>query len=357
MTTSTNKKKRKRTINGDDYYNDKNFSSGFKSRSSSGLRRSARIKKKPDNSVIEILSSDDDSTKEPHSDIELAKAISLGISPSKRRPGDRSSVDVVRIAIGKKVFCNYCQFQIQTGTMQPKFFLSFKIDDNEVNRHEVNLNTDIILEFKYFLRDEFTPIDDDENQLPFIAMSVVPSERNGFNKYPNVYLQSHGGPKEPLNVKKYIVIECRDQESLKKAVDRFRENTKCSRPFHSFFSKDCNLTPGEISQYTAALREDDRVSRKMRTRNTKRKVHDSEKVLLVFPFSDEGIDLEVAAVDLKEASRLDTSFVPQTKNCVNHGEKQIQERSHYLTIRNEDFARLEPGEFLNDTLIDFWMQW
>ena len=87
------------------------------------------------------------------------------------------------------------------------FFLSFKIDDNEVNRHEVNLNTDIILEFKYFLRDEFTPIDDDENQLPFIAMSVVPSERNGFNKYPNVYLQSHGGTKEPLNVKKYIVIE------------------------------------------------------------------------------------------------------------------------------------------------------
>mmetsp|Transcript_3548 Transcript_3548/g.9364 ORF Transcript_3548/g.9364 Transcript_3548/m.9364 type:complete len:1591 (-) Transcript_3548:489-5261(-) len=32
-------------------------------------------------------------------------------------------------------------------------------------------------------------------------------------------------------------------------------------------------------------------------------------------------------------------------------------RTHHLTIRSEDVDRLEPGEFLNDTLIDFWMRW
>ena len=32
-------------------------------------------------------------------------------------------------------------------------------------------------------------------------------------------------------------------------------------------------------------------------------------------------------------------------------------RAHFLTVRQEDFDRLEVGEFLNDTLIDFWMQW
>ena len=32
-------------------------------------------------------------------------------------------------------------------------------------------------------------------------------------------------------------------------------------------------------------------------------------------------------------------------------------RTHLLTIRGEDVERLEPGEFLNDTIIDFWMKW
>lgn len=32
-------------------------------------------------------------------------------------------------------------------------------------------------------------------------------------------------------------------------------------------------------------------------------------------------------------------------------------RQHFLTISNEDFNRLDSGEFLNDTLIDFWMRW
>jgi Ulp1 family protease len=32
-------------------------------------------------------------------------------------------------------------------------------------------------------------------------------------------------------------------------------------------------------------------------------------------------------------------------------------RGHFLTIREEDLSRLSPGEFLNDTLVDFWMQW
>ena len=38
-------------------------------------------------------------------------------------------------------------------------------------------------------------------------------------------------------------------------------------------------------------------------------------------------------------------------------EKRASLRSHFITIREEDTDRLEPGEYLNDTLIDFWMQW
>jgi hypothetical protein len=38
-------------------------------------------------------------------------------------------------------------------------------------------------------------------------------------------------------------------------------------------------------------------------------------------------------------------------------ETKTRGRAHFLTVRVEDYERLEPGEFLNDTLIDFWMQW
>ena len=32
-------------------------------------------------------------------------------------------------------------------------------------------------------------------------------------------------------------------------------------------------------------------------------------------------------------------------------------RTHYITIRQDDKERLCPGEFLNDSLVDFWMRW
>ena len=32
-------------------------------------------------------------------------------------------------------------------------------------------------------------------------------------------------------------------------------------------------------------------------------------------------------------------------------------RTHHVTIRDEDYERLSPGQFLNDTLVDFWMRW
>jgi hypothetical protein len=37
--------------------------------------------------------------------------------------------------------------------------------------------------------------------------------------------------------------------------------------------------------------------------------------------------------------------------------KKSEPRRHFLTIQVRDFEKLYAGEFLNDTLIDFWMQW
>ena len=37
--------------------------------------------------------------------------------------------------------------------------------------------------------------------------------------------------------------------------------------------------------------------------------------------------------------------------------KDTSTRSRYLTIYETDRAKLQPGQFLNDTLVDFWMSW
>ena len=95
------------------------------------------------------------------------------------------------------------------------------------------------------------------------------------------------------------------------------------------------------------------------------KKNDAEnKLLLVYPFD---IDEEL----LREASRGllelggDLLGVQEDEPSV---EDQLVEddvtrvtkkppRTHHVTIRDEDYERLSPGQFLNDTLVDFWMRW
>jgi Ulp1 family protease len=48
---------------------------------------------------------------------------------------------------------------------------------------------------------------------------------------------------------------------------------------------------------------------------------------------------------------------PEEGGVGEKAEPEKKTRAHFLTIRQEDFDRLDDGEFLNDTLIDFWMQW
>jgi hypothetical protein len=56
-------------------------------------------------------------------------------------------------------------------------------------------------------------------------------------------------------------------------------------------------------------------------------------------------------------SHLNSKQVQEEGAMVDKVELRKKTRAHFLTIRQEDFDRLDEGEFLNDTLIDFWMQW
>ena len=77
-------------------------------------------------------------------------------------------------------------------------------------------------------------------------------------------------------------------------------------------------------------------------------------IILVYPFVG-GMRIEDAAKDLKVLSH-DEKILSEQEILKLQQEASIG-RSHIITITVEDRDRLNKPEFLNDTLVDFWMRW
>jgi hypothetical protein len=101
-----------------------------------------------------------------------------------------------------------------------------------------------------------------------------------------------------------------------------------------------------------------------------------DQVLLCYPFPTGSEELHAAANGLGELSGAwlhgaeknseseddssGTSPGQAKASSGGSGHQAVAEkrrRVHYLEILVKDFERLDPGKFLNDTLIDFFMQW
>ena len=88
------------------------------------------------------------------------------------------------------------------------------------------------------------------------------------------------------------------------------------------------------------------------------------KLLLVYPFDIEDALLSDAASGQKELGgdllSLDQADVGAQgqlgKGNIADGTKKPT-RTYYVTIQDFDKERLRPGQFLNYTLVDFWMRW
>lgn len=125
---------------------------------------------------------------------------------------------------------------------------------------------------------------------------------------------------------------------------------------------------------TGVLVEDSTNERKRRmseSKESKNKKKDSEnKLLVVYPFGVDEAILSEAASGLKELGGdllgiddMDDTKPPAAsamqgvKSDVEDDVKGKSSRTHYIIIRDDDVERLCPGQFLNDTLVDFWMRW
>ncbi len=91
-----------------------------------------------------------------------------------------------------------------------------------------------------------------------------------------------------------------------------------------------------------------------------------EQTVLVYPFEATPSELDTAAQGLTEANGClkkddDAKMIDVEKDLT--GTETAEKttslgKTHMVTVRGEDYERLlDPYEFLNDTLIDFWLKW
>ena len=99
----------------------------------------------------------------------------------------------------------------------------------------------------------------------------------------------------------------------------------------------------------------------------------SDDILLVYPFGVDKDKTEAAADGLKELSWSEKSqeenqdsVEPKNDNKMDSATSssenvlatiQSGQRSHFIEIRVEDYEKLDTGQWLNDSLVDMWMQW
>jgi hypothetical protein len=307
-------------------------------------------------------------------------------------------MDAVRIAIGKKVFSTRCKLKfIRLSSGKGYLILSYH-KGSHLTRvdHEISLDFDSLKEMKYYLADEeenplgtVISVDFDESEeLSFLAMNVTPTEDNGLKKFTSAYVPDG----DDLN-KRYIAIEFRSNSDFRNFLNVMREDEF----LNAFVTEESKLTAANADKYGRTLLEEARKERQnreksigsprlRRTRKSRLGAKATNNVMVVFPFGADEEEIDGAAIGLIELSSASVSRAvvsvgkvskaalktsgdaeltgpkpsddaETAENDKGDSNEQAKPRAHFLTIREEENERLQPGEFLNDTLIDFWMQW
>lgn len=331
-------------------------------------------KKTKEPEVVEIL---DDS------ESEMTKSPPMATRSVKRT----LNCAVIRIAIGTKVFCSGCQIRLRATC---KLMLEFEPHKKTTRKGTESLNKATLeldlqhdlTECKYYLNEEFsaeTNEGEDDAVGSFLAIKVVPNNQNGLKIYSNSYQ-----PDKENTKRMFILIEFRENKDLRDLV----ETIQTSRPpaMDLFFNDHSKLDSASAEIYCQPLIDDC----KREARHRQKSMHSlsvhrknsflagrkEDDLLLIYPFDADEKIFDQAAVHLTEAkydSRCDSNLQvcalsessipsPEQKSADcdggNADMNNMNNRSHLAIIRVTDYERLViEDEYLNDTLIDFWMLW
>lgn len=343
---------------------------------------SSKKRKQEAKEEVIILSSDDDESLVDDSSLceesEIGSPVQIRSSARKLRFGDRPRITAQRLAIGSKVFKNV-SFSVSTAVRRTDLILEYQKSNGENMKHrfsckDVNRAHFYIPDQNIYLsgsstEDEepdankkvMTP-EESKYELAYLILRAPSKGNTGFDKFSNSYLddasfeeleKKRNGGTAKENEKRFIALEFVYTEEFEQFFNRF--NTVLAQNGEDFFATLLGagqLRSHQKDNYILPLLKSTR-----KFRNGTRFDDDSmqnikdDEIMLVFPFPESRENLDLAAKDMNEASFLGDS------NSVASSHDIVQVKTHMVTIRGEDYKRLVPMEFLNDTLIDFWMKW
>ena len=246
-------------------------------------------------------------------------------------------------------------------------------------KHRIRIPEDI-LEFKYFPEvyqkekqketdhDDSEDIDDEFDRIHcFLSLRVERTTLNNLDQFSSTY-----EPAKKDSKRRFITLEFRHIGDLLQLLDLLK-----SARMKSFLeSPQVILERNRLSSYCKILLRDSKKEGNRRRSSLRLQRYTSHEsisflegksesdVLLVYPYpgSDaldgfEGLSIDAHSLSpLKKNMKSNDTTTWNGKDEVDNKDKTLS-RGHVIEIRVSDVFRLDPGEFLNDTLIDFWFQW
>lgn len=359
------------------------ISSQTSSNSGTRLTRSSSKNKKGPYEAEEviILSSDDESLTEvntPGKENSNDKLFSPQVgqmtrsSPRKHAFGERKNIIASRLAIGSKVFKN-AKFSY-TSAKSASIILDYERQNGDKNRHQIRCRD--ISVAHYHVPDEGQPnasspgkidnisSEDSDTKFAYLIFRIPASVVNGLDQFSNAYLDDETYRK----VEKKEIRTCKENEK-RFVVIEFILNNEFRIFFHDFkcslyaledelsaLLDSGSLSAHQIEEYTTAFCVPKPLSIAVRDRLSSNKRYKEDEIILVFPFEATPEELDSAAQGMKEANQ----YMYRNDYTLHELGAQIesaQQKTHMVTVRGGDINRLEPMEFFNDSLIDFWMRW
>ena len=326
--------------------------------------------------------------------------------------------ETFRIAIGKQVHFKDCLISLNVSSsaaaLEPTMRLEFskqtrrnttrsryatRLSTGQTNNLDVQSDHQLLLinlaqdlqEIKFYSPENDPLVStnnrndagDDRNHLTnnLLLMCIRPNKHNGLTFLPNMYKPESSDPE-----KKWIVIELCTRTDMDDFLSVMRNDLTLS----AFATDDCRLSQNEAESYSRSLLNDNKLQ-------TEQSRHDNavvksfgrflngkaqDDVLLVYPFGGDSRAIDNASVGLTELScvlEYENNNLGPTGNTENHpvtsalsatnddaavGAEEDntedaagEESRAVLTLAVSTIERLEPGVYLNDTLIDFYHRW
>ncbi|GKY91404.1 hypothetical protein MPSEU_000112700 [Mayamaea pseudoterrestris] len=282
-----------------------------------------------------------------------------------------------RIAIGKKVSKGKCFLQLSRDSIAIKCC----IPKGRVTRCNPDADKDLV-EAAHTIQigdiemmKLFTPDDNDfpnndrEGDLkPFFALQATKNSKNQLIQYSNVYQ-----PDKANEEYRYIVIEFDTQASFDEVIAHLTGMDRWAK----YTQEECRIdTRQEAAHFTASLAAQSAAitKRNLVERTTGKDAYPflaGKDTILVYPFDGDVLQIEKAAADLTVFGGPDYAVLNDQTNHVVTGpdasmaaletadETKVAKKisSGTVTLLAEDFLLLEPGEWLNDNVIDFVLRW